>query len=44
MASSSAAALDVGEDALSRPVLAQSRVGFCWVELKAPCHREPVVA
>lgn len=41
--SSSAAALDVGEDALSKPVLAKGRVGLRWVELQSPCHREQVV-
>ena len=43
MDSCSAAALDVGEDALSKRVLAKGRVGLRWVELKSPCHREQVV-
>ena len=41
--SSSPAALDVGEDALSKRVLAKGRVGLRWVELKSPCHREQIV-
>ena len=41
--SSSPAALDVGEDALSKRVLAKSRVGLRWLELKSPGHREQVV-
>ena len=43
MDSSSPAALDVGEDALSKRVLAKGRLGLRWVELKSPCHREQVV-
>ena len=43
MDSNSPAALDVGEDALSKRVLAKSRVGLRWVEFKSPGHREQVV-
>ena len=35
--SSSAAALDVGEDTLSKRVLAKGRVGLRWIELKFQC-------
>jgi hypothetical protein len=41
--SNSPAAFDVEEDALSKRVLAQGRVGLRWVELKSPCHRAQVV-
>ena len=43
MDSSSPAALDVGQDALSKRVFAKGRVGLRQVKLKSPRHREQVV-
>ena len=40
---SSPAALDVGDNALSKPALAKGRVGHRWFKLKSPCHGEQVV-
>ena len=44
MDSRAAAALDVGEDALSERVLAKGGVGLRWIELESPCHGDQAVA
>ncbi|HKO26587.1 MAG TPA: IS256 family transposase [Solirubrobacteraceae bacterium] len=44
MDSGAAAALDVGDDALSERVLAKGGVGLRWIEPESPCHGEQLVA